>query len=782
MIRAIACAALALAAVGCGNGTTDPCKGISGTCVSLTVQSSTVATIDSLHILASGALTGDQTSSGGRANLPVVVALKLPADTTGSLDLHVDAFLTSQPVGSCDTDTLVMPGQHATAVCTLLNVDNGGDMAMGGGGDGGTDGGGPDMITVACDPKGMTGPQCVWRWQTPLPQGDDLRSVVAFTDSDTYALTSDSTLLHRDATKWTTMTTQPTSTMVNSLDTLFSYGGNSTDMFLGATGYNGATVAFVFHSPDRGLTWQQETLPANAPGPLGAGATTGSAAILPVSASNGNVYVRNIAGTWSTVATNNASASYSSAAMTFSYGVVVGTASGGPAAIAYTVNDGAAWTSVPPANITPSTANVFLSGVCLGTGSTNSWWAVGTGVIIHASGNMPTTWAQQGSSVTAGIPLEGCVATDSTHAWAFGTNGTVLVTSDGTNWASVTTPPATTKTLMAGAHSSGAALTLVGTQGAIFRSTNGGSSFTDELAGPQDPLTAVFGPTPNNLFAVGGGGAIYTTSNDGATWTKLAVPSASGTTAALNGVWAASTTDVYAVGAGGTIVHSSDGATFTKYTGTGAPPSTVNLQDVWGSTALGAYAVGYDTSGTNTARVVYHTTDHGATWAPITINGFTGVFGSGNMLFTAFALGSDGWIAGDSGSVYHTTDGTTFTQQTTGITVLAITRMRGVSGHIIALIANDPGYYISTVNNGVSWTQPTTMPLNDSPQNIAFAPDESAIYVFGSFAGPIASFDKGATWSFVATVMNPNTTRNAFAFAGNDVFIVGDTGIIHYGN
>ena len=55
-------------------------------------------------------------------------------------------------------------------------------------------------------------------------------------------------------------------------------------------------------------------------------------------------------------------------------------------------------------------------------------------------------------------------------------------------------------------------------------------------------------------------------------------------------------------------------------------------------------------------------------------------------------------------------------------------------------------------------------------------------HVFGSFAGPIVSFDKFATWNYVPTAMYPNAVRNAFAFAGNDVFVVGDTGIVHYGN
>ncbi len=784
-MRALLCGLFAIAAVGCGAAATNPCKGVAGTCVSLTVQSSTVATVDSLHILASGALTGDQTSSGGRANLPIVVALKLPANTAGSLDLHVDGFLTATLVGSCDTDTLVTPGQHATALCTLMNADTGGaDMATGGGDD--LAGTGPDMMALPCDPKGVAGPQCVWRWQTPLPQGDDLKAVVAFTDSDTYALTVDGTILHRDATAWTTMAAKPAAATLSSTDTMFTFGGNSMDIFIGGTGSSGGTtIPLVFHSPDRGLTWAQETLPGAATGFVGNGATTGGAAILPANASNGNVYVRNSGtGAWGTVATNNASASYYDVAMTFLYSVVVGSVSGTSAAIAYSVNDGAAWTAVPTANITPAAANVALYGVCFGAGATNGWWAVGGSVIIHASGNTPSAWAQQGSTATAGASLQGCVATDSMHAWAFGANGAVLVTSDGgTTWAGVTTPPATTQTLESGAHSSGAALTLVGTKGVIFRSTNGGSSFAAEQTGPQDRLTAAFGPAPQTVFAIGDNGAIYTTSNDGATWAKLAIPAASGTTATLTGVWGASATDVYAVGASGTIVHSTNGTTFTKYAGSNAPPASTSFNDVWGSAALGVFAVGTDGAYPNLTRVVYRTTDQGATWAPVTITGFTGGTPAGtNALFTTFALGSDVWVAGDSGNVYHSTDGTTFTQQNTGVTNLGVLRMRGISGLVIATLGNDPGSYISSTNSGVTWMSPTTGVWGSQGYQIAITPDESAIYMFMTSSPPQVSYDKLATWPALTTVMNPNVVRGGFAFAGNDVFVVGDTGIIHYGN
>jgi len=776
-MRVAACLGLAVVLAGCGDAVTDACRNVTGTCVSLTVQSTVVTSVDALHIVASGAATGDHSSSGGLANLPILVALELPATTSGTLDLFVEGQRSGTVVGSCATSVAVSPGQHASAVCTLLGPESN-DLSTGGdGGDGGGDGG--DGGVVACDPKGVAGPACVWRWQTPLPQGDDVVSVVAFTDSDTLALTTDGTILHRDASSWTTLPAKPTSSMLNGVATMFSFGGNSMDLFVGGTGYTTTTIPLVFHSPDRGLTWMQETLPAGSMGFVGAGATTGGAAILPSNSSNGAIWVRNASsGTWAikTVAGN---ASYLATAMTFSDAVVVGAISGTTSAIAYSTDDGGTWTAVPTANITPSTE--MLYGVCLGEGATKSWWAVGGSVILHGSGNAPATWSQQGSGATAGAFLRGCVATDATHAWAYGTNGSVFVTTDGTNWSGVTTPPATTAALLSGSHSSGSALTLVGEKGVLFRSTNGGSSFTAERSGPQDPLSTAFGPAPGVVYAVGPNGAIYHTADDGMTWEKLAAPAATGTTASLFGVWGASATDVYAVGASGTLVHSTNGTTFTKYAGANSPPSTTVFHEVWGSSSA-VYAVGSDGAYPNLTHVVYRTVDHGVTWAPLSITGFTGGTPSGTSVAnTVFAIGSDVWIGAEGGKIYYSSDGTTFNAENTG-TNAAVIQIRGVAGHVLASLGTDPGIYIATTNKGVTWTAPTNPVWGGGGQQMVFVPDESAIYVFGSFLPPAASYDKTATWVPLYTAMSPSFMRGGFAFANNDIFVVGDTGIVHYGN
>ena len=742
----------------------DPCSGVSGTCVTLTVQSSPALTIDTLRIAASGAVTGLQTSGGGRAALPIKVALKLPASASGALHLDVDGVLGGNVVGSGATDTTVSAGQHSSASCTLVgNVIEGGDMAGGAADLSSSDlAGDAGMAAPPCDPAGVTGPQCVWRWQTPLPQGEAIIGVVAPSDARTLALTIDGRLIARDAVGWTFGAAPAMGGSVLSLgSSLFASGQ---DVYAAGDIQTGTTAAYgVLHSSDGAITWTQEPVPASVM-QLGIGATSGATAILPVSGST--VLVRNAgAGTWATQTVGTAS--WSAASLTNASDAVVVGASGSNAAIAWS-SDYTTWNTTP--SITPS--NQTLSGVCFGNGFGNpsSYWAVGNAVILHAAGPHPATWTQQGASVTGGLYLRSCVATDATHAWAFGSNGAVVATTDGVNWTGLA-PLGTTQLLSAGAHSPATALTLVGNGGVIYRSVNG-TSFTAEQSGPNDPLAAVFGVAAKTVFAVGPAGAILRTADDGATWSKLAVPAATGTTANLVGVWGSSATDVFAVGTGA-IVHSGDGITFTKFTGASVP-STVNFSDVFGS-ALGVYAVGNNSAG-NT-RVVFRSTDKGTSFSPITITGFTGATGTA---LTVFALDGDVWVGGDNGTIWHSTNGTDFTSQPTGSTS-PILRLRGAAGYVLAALQSFNGDYLRSINNG-AWT-PGTGPWTEFPDQIYVQPSDGTTFLFGNFGSPYVSKDKGATWTFLDTgIVAPRNLHGGFSFAANDIFLVGDTGIVHYGN
>jgi hypothetical protein len=70
--------ALAAFAVGC-HAESDPCAGKTGTCLAVTVTSSQVHNVDTLHMVASGALGGVRDSTTGKSTtLPARLALLLP--------------------------------------------------------------------------------------------------------------------------------------------------------------------------------------------------------------------------------------------------------------------------------------------------------------------------------------------------------------------------------------------------------------------------------------------------------------------------------------------------------------------------------------------------------------------------------------------------------------------------------------------------------------------------------------------------------------------------------
>ena len=768
----ISCAALFLAAC---SSSKSVCDGVNGTCVALTVESSTVSSVDGLHIVGTLAVDGKKETSGPATALPVHVALLLPATASGAWHLEIDGVLNTLVVGHGTADATVTPGQHTAVTCTLLG-NGGADLA---GSDlTGADLAGTDAARPQCDPKGGSGaPPCVWRWQTPSPQGDDLLSIVALADNDTFALTESGLLLHRDNAGWSALATRPG--VPYSASSLFGAGN---DLYISGSTENSSAqqVPAVFHSPDKGITWAQESLPGalTGSGAYAGAASSGSNVVVP--SFNGHIFVRDAAGVWTlqTVGT----LTFLGAAAHFGDMIVVGT-DGSIGAIAYSSDSGASFTL---ASTLPAISPLQLRGGCIGAGGGQpSFWAVGTNAILHSIGPAPSVWTQQGSAATAGIALEGCVATDDQHAWAWGGSTVLITTNGGTTWGAVTTPPNTTKTLLGGGHSptGGSALTVVGTQGAIFRSTDG-NSFTEELKGLHDPLAAVHGVAPGALFAVGSTGAIYRTVDDGTTWTKLSVPAQSGTTADLTAVWGASSTDIYAIGALGgaaVIVHSADGQTFTKYAG--IFPAGTKLSDVWGSAAHGVYAVGMKGSGPNSQRVVLRTTNQGQAWSEVPIVGFTDTLGSSNLAYSTFSLGADVWVTGTDGLIYHSTDGSNFTAQAAGVGTTSIGRIRGVTGHVIATLGTDPGAFIDTTDAGATWVAHTNV-WNSAGDWVAFTPSESTIFVVTPSAQPVFSTDKGVTWKLLQTgIINEQASiTDFFAFADNDVFAVGNNGIVHYGN
>lgn len=779
-MRSFACFALSASFIvaGCGTVASDPCKDIAGTCVSLTVQSSTVATVDSLHIVASGALTGDQTSSSGRANLPIVVALKLPANVSGSLDLHVDALLTSTLVGSCDTDTLVTPGQHASAVCTLLGVDNGGiDLSMGDGAGPDLGGTGPDMMTSPCDPKGVTGPQCVWRWQTPLPTGDQIRGLFAFGDTNIFGLTDSGAIIHRGTMGWSMLTNMPTPaiglmrplTLSGSTD-----GNNGNHLYvLGEYSTTNSPPA-VFHSTDQAATWTEENVGSLSTGNLPA-AVANNANVAIVVSLNGEIITRNAGtGAWTKQQVGSASTTHFNGAyvgnivsLAVGYDSMGGLiASAGSAANAWTQHQalGAVGTG--------------FQGACGGSdGITSRYWAVGSaginsGVIYTSTDG--STWTAQTSNAN-GI-LYGCVAANLTNVWAWGQKGIIVHTTNGgvgaSGWATQTSGVDPGGYLSAGTLSPQGSLTMGGINGTLLRTMNAGGTWTPEQTGVEASFQAIAAVAPNTLYAAASSGALARTT-DGNSWTKLTSP----TTNVLIGVWGSSATDVYVVGTAGTVLHSSDGTTFTKYTNpsTGGIPATTTLTDVAGLAANNVFVAG--------STGLYRSTDSGATWNAVTITGVT----AGTGVSAVFAMGGDLWVGAAAGQVFHSSDGgTTWTAQPIPgpIGNQDVTRIRGRAPKILYVAYSGAGIISRSNDGGGTWTTlaPTSgSPLGDGVNDVAPTPTGDYLYASGN-AGLVVSQDDGVNWAPVSMKVALSGTAGLAALANTNVYATNGTGVVHYGN
>ncbi|MCS7005186.1 MAG: YCF48-related protein [Cytophagales bacterium] len=227
------------------------------------------------------------------------------------------------------------------------------------------------------------------------------------------------------------------------------------------------------------------------------------------------------------------------------------------------VNDTLSWAVV----------NVFSTGVDWGkyalfSPNGTNFYAVGNGGIWF-SNDRGNSW---GSSAAAANPIETSQKTvfiSISGNWVVSNDPGSLYKTDGTytNWVKIMPDPrrygrfrdifAITNTIVY----------AVGTNGIIYKSTNANATdpanygyantFYQNIspAGVTDNLNAVFFTHPDTGVVVGENGVIYTTNNGGLTWT----PRNSNTTQTLNDVFFSRPQIGVAVGNNGTIVRTTDG-------------------------------------------------------------------------------------------------------------------------------------------------------------------------------------------------------------------------------
>jgi photosystem II stability/assembly factor-like uncharacterized protein len=468
-------------------------------------------------------------------------------------------------------------------------------------------------------------------------------------------------------------------------------------------------------------------------------------------------------------------------------------------------------------------------------------WIVGdNGIVMHTS-NGGVAWNEQSSGTVNG--LNAVYFWDGLTGWAAGDAKTIIRTSDGgATWRSGTLPTGqgngAINAVVFRTSSDGWAAGSGGAMGAVtgnlYRSSDGGASWTLAQTLTGSPLRMRFLPDGLTGCVVGSGGLLLVTTNGGGSWSQTA----SGTSKGLNDILFSSASEFWIVGDDSTLLHST-----TSGVSWSAEPFRGTYASVNGMAKAGAALVAVGEFGFLARRVlnadwtylnsgnhpsinwlafsdqmngvavgqwgyILRTTNGGAEWQRVD-NGLTG-----DSFYGASYAGEHIWVVGDLGVLLHSSDrGLTWVQQSTytTMTLLSISFTDQLHGWA----AGDNGTLIHTEDGGAHWTagtSGTTSPLygiemragsrgwvvgeygtirhteNSDPWFAQTSPvttvlwsasfvDDLRGYAAGGNGVILRTTDGGSTWAPATT----GTSRNVFVASGTaglQVVAVGDTGLI----
>jgi photosystem II stability/assembly factor-like uncharacterized protein len=270
-----------------------------------------------------------------------------------------------------------------------------------------------------------------------------------------------------------------------------------------------------------------------------------------------------------------------------------------------------------------------------------------------------------------------------TTGWAVGDGGMVFKTTDGgVTWTQQTSGVVTN--LYDVFFSDSTHGWAVGAAGTIIATTNGGTTWATQTSGVSTDLNAVYFISNTNGWAVGDSGVILVTTNGGGTWT----PQTSGVVTNLNDVYFVDSTHGWAVGDGGVILFYNGTTWVAQTSGT-----VENLNGVSFTDSSHGWAVG------DNGTVLFW---NGSTWTP-QVSGTTQDLNEIDM-----ASSTVGWIVGDNGTILVTANGTTWTPQSSGTTE-NLTGVSAPSTTVVYVVGED-GTILGTTTAGSAWA-PENVPL-----------------------------------------------------------------------
>ncbi|MEE1572763.1 MAG: YCF48-related protein [Candidatus Neomarinimicrobiota bacterium] len=278
---------------------------------------------------------------------------------------------------------------------------------------------------------------------------------------------------------------------------------------------------------------------------------------------------------------------------------------------------------------------------------------------------------------------------------------------------------------------------IVGDDGKIMKTTNGGSSWMDQNTSTSEDLLSVDFTTSTNGWIVGKNGIILNTQTGGQDWELQSSP----TTKRLYSVDFVNENTGWISGYSGTILYSNDGGETWSPQESG---TTKRLENIFFLNSLIGWCVGY--SGT-----ILHTENGGETWSPQES-------GTGNSLHAIYLIDElAGWIVGKDGIVLKTTDGgNNWVELDSGIES-TLNDIYFLNSDVGWAVGKD-GIIIATYNGGEDWIDEYSGVLHDL----------LGIQIFNAQDGKILGQD-----SQYSVLLNRNVrggSGNFFNFLLNELF------------
>lgn len=362
------------------------------------------------------------------------------------------------------------------------------------------------------------------------------------------------------------------------------------------------------------------------------------------------------------------------------------------------------------------------------------------GTFTISEGVIGENWTVQNSGTTA--TLYSVSTVDANVAWATGTSGTVIKTTNGgATWTTVTSPRAVDAHVICGISATKA---LVATNGAtdakIHLTTNGGSTWTDVYTVPGGFINVIIMFDDMNGFAegdpVGGNWTLLKTTDGGFTWTSAAtVPQSGGEYGWNNSGWNVGNNVWFGTNNSRVYKSTDGGATWTF-----APTTVVNSYSI----AFGTAQKGIVGSATGTAN---RSSDGGNSWASISTPA------TGNILGMTTVGGDEFWFTAGTSVYYTSNHGTNWSTGFTATAALyhlnfkslggsnAVGYAVGANGYVVKYFRGPvtPQVVVVSPNGGENWPVGSTKQIVWNAQAVANVKLEY-------------STNNGSSWNYIATV------------------------------